>query len=228
MNAYEVKLAPHGFFEIPATCPDGISFRVGYNPDVKFNPWSVLTQDDEGIKWCCVRSFGDLDRALSFAVSQVLEESAGVEFRVNLPCGRSFKRPGRIAAENVMASMGWLYVHELVAYGGLLCPELSSPEEAEEAFKDLLDGTMVSLDDVDYVGDDFVSSDNGYWCAKYLLPYDGFLHLDRIESEIVIAFKAEGVEIFPEVFDFNCRKLAIATSPVINLQEYRAAKAKAA
>ncbi len=42
MNAYEVKLAHHGFFEIPAALPDGMSFRVGFNPDVKSNPGRFL------------------------------------------------------------------------------------------------------------------------------------------------------------------------------------------
>ncbi len=145
------------------------------------------------------------------------------DFFVALPCGARFKRPGKISAESVMASMGWIYVHEFLAYAGICNEALTTAELAREAFEEKVEGTMVMVDDVDFVGDE-----DGYWCATYVLPYDGFIHQERIVSEVAISFASEGVETFSETYDFRCRKLSVPNAKIINLNDYRAAKAQAA
>lgn len=230
MTTYQIKLAAHGYFEIPALNPCRGSLRVGINPDYPKSPWVVMHQDEMGVKWSCIRMFADLDQALTFAVGEALAPIVVEEFEVVMRCGNTFRRPGRLSAEVVLSNWGWIYVTEFEGYGVLPFVDGQNKAAATNLFKEILDGTTIELGEVDGVHDgeqgDFTGSDG--WCATYYLPYHGFIHKDDVLSEADNCFRSEGVFIVPNSYSFNCRLNEKSSADVIDLDARRSARLCAA
>lgn len=223
MTTFNVTLEKHGFFVVPSVEPMGGSLRVGFNPDYEATPWVILSQDRDGIRWDYLFSYADLDSALAYAVRHQVGVKNPWEYTVNLPCGGQFKRPGRVPAEQVMASMGWMYVTDIIGYGPLKDSRLVTVEAARKVFQDRIADTNVTLGKIDPLNEEV-----GHWCANYLMTYHGFIHRDELQSELRICFQSEGVAILPDVFDFRCRHKVMATADVISFEAKRAERLQAA
>ncbi|TLX15833.1 hypothetical protein [Rhizobium sp. MHM7A] len=223
MTTFNVTLEKHGFFEVPSVEPMGGSLRVGFNPDYKARPWVILSQDRDGVRWEYLFSYADLDSALAYAVRHQVGVKNPWEYTVNLPCGGQFKRPGRVPVEQVMASMGWMYVTDIIGYGALSDSRLVSVEAARKVFQDRIVDTNVTLGKIDPLNEE-----KGHWCANYLMTYHGFIHRDELQSELRICFQSEGVAILPDMFDYRCRHKVTTTADVISFEAKRAERLQAA
>lgn len=223
MTTFNVTLEQHGFFEIPSNNPTGGSLRVGFNPDYDAAPWVILSQDGDGVRWEYLFSYADLDSALAYAVRHQVGVKNPWEYVVNLPCGGQFKRPGRVPAEKVMASMGWMYVTDLIGYGVLQDTTVETHESAIKAFQKRITDTNVVLGKVDPTSDK-----KGEWCASYSMTYHGFIHRDALQSEVRICFHYEGIDILPDMFDYRCRQKVTTPAEVISFEAKRAERLKAA
>lgn len=211
MSAYEITLSATGMFEIPALAAGGETLRVGCNSEDQVLPWFVLGTDEIGVKWRRVRSFGDLDSALDFAVSQI--SGADIhEYDVRLPCGQVFRRPGRVPAEQVMASMNWLYVEEMCGYSAFTTNISAGNSEARKEIFEKVRDTQIELGSVDLVEE---AEGRRHWCADVSIPFQGFIHRDDIEAQFKISFAAEGFPVIDEMMDFRARILKPAAEAVI-------------
>jgi hypothetical protein len=223
MTNFNVTLEKHGFFEIPSVEPMGGSLRVGFNPDYEAAPWVILSQDGDGVRWQYLFSYADLDSALAYAVRHQVGVKNPWEYVVTLPCGSQFQRPGRVSAEKVMASMGWVYVTDLIGYGILYDANIDNEPAARSVFQRRIVDTNVVLGKVDPASDK-----NGEWCANYSISYHGFIHRDDLQSELRICFHCEGVDILPDIFDYRCRQKVTSTAEVICFKAKRAERLQAA
>jgi hypothetical protein len=218
-----VKLENHGFFEVPSVGGSSGSLRVGFNPEYSDAPWVVLSKDAEGIRWELLFSYSDLDRALAYAVRLQVGADQPWDYKIVLPCGQEFQRPGRVPAERVLASMGWLYVTHLIGYAIVPIAHAESVKQAQ----DYLTGIVVDTN-IKVGGIDPVEGAAAGWCANLVIEYHGFIHRDQLELELRTWFHAEGVEILPEIYDFRCRQNVPASAEIISFEDKRKARLLAA
>lgn len=223
MTAFNVTLEKHGFFVVPSVGPMGGALRVGFNPDYEASPWVILSQDRDGVRWEYLYSYADLDSALAYAVRHQVGVKNSWEYTVNLPCGGRFKRPGRVPVEQVMASMGWMYITDIIGYGALSDPRILDEMEARQVFEDRISNTNITLGKIDPLNEE-----KGNWCANYLMAYHGFIHRDALQSEMGTCFRSEGVAILPDTFDYRCRHKVTTTADVISFEAKRAERLQAA
>lgn len=225
MSAFVVNLSETGMFEIPARSNESASFRVGCNPDDPALPWFVLSTDELGVKWQRERAFSDLDSALDYAVARAFEDEQISEYDVRLPCGKSFRRPGRIAAEQVMASMDWLYVEEMVGWTAHATSINVGVIQARKEILEKAEDTQVELGSVDLVEE---ANGQRHWCADVHLPYQGFIHRDNIETQFQLCFAGEGFAVL-DTLDFRARVIRPSSPAVIvDFMSFREAKMRKA
>lgn len=200
MQGFVVTLREDGLFEAFSADPACPALRVGCDPAQPGSPWTVLVPDRMGPGWAVVATFHSLDEALDFAVAEATG-TPGSAYDVRLPDGACFSRPGRVGAEQVMASAGWVYVISLIGFAMATTPSGTTSFEARAVMRSRIEGTGVRLGEVCLSDED----DEGmHWCADLMLPYEGFLRIEEIGAEAKAAFAAEGVEVIPH-FDFRTR-----------------------
>jgi hypothetical protein len=225
MSAFVVNLSETGMFEIPARSYEEASFRVGCNPDDPALPWFVLSTDELGVKWQRERAFGDLDSALDYAVARAFEGDRISEYDVRLPCGKSFRRPGRVPAEQVMASMDWLYVEEMLGWTAHATSINVGVMQARKEILKKAEDTQVELGSVDLVEE---ADGQRHWCADVHIPYQGFIHRDDIETQFKLCFASEGFIVL-DTPDFRARVIRPASQAVIvDFMSFREAKMREA
>ncbi len=225
MSAFVVNLSETGMFEIPALSFESASFRVGCNPDDQALPWYVLSTDELGVKWQRERSFYDLDSALDYAVARASDGGRVSEYEVLLPCGQTFRRPGRIPAEQVMASMDWLYVEEMSGFTAYATDlDVGEMQVRKEILAKAQD-TQVELGEVDLVEE---ANGQRHWCADLHIPYHGFIHRDNIDEQFKICFAAEGFPVL-DAPHWKARVLRSESQAVIvDFKSFRDAKIRKA
>lgn len=218
MQGFEVKLSDTGMFEIPALAPGWESFRIGCNSEDVGTPWCVLGTDETGVKWRRIRSFSTLDQALNFAVSSVENDESIREFNVLLPCGGRFRRPGRIAAEEVMASMGWIYVETVTGFAMLSTPATSGDLQARKEFLKIIEDTQLTLGSVDLTDE---VDGKRHWCADVTVSYECFIHRDDLDTQFALSFASEGLKVITHM-DYRARILMPAdVGNVVDFLSYR-------
>jgi hypothetical protein len=197
MQGFEVTLEDHGLFHVPALRPEDGDRKIAYDPETKRNPW-VITEMDATSRWHRVLSFTTLDEALDWAVSA----ATGIlrpNYRVMLPCGQHFSRPGRVPAESVLSSMGWVYVTHLIGFHHFNSPAPCSEHRARRHFiEHVQDSPSVVVGDVTPCDD----GENCFWIADLRIPFDGFIRREDIEAEKNISFASERIAL--EVKGFDC------------------------
>lgn len=200
MRGFIVNLREDGLFEALSADPARPAVRVMCDSSHPGSPWTAIVPDLEGAGWTGVASFHSLDDALDFAVA----EATGLpvtSYEVRLPDGIRFSRPGRVGAEQVMASAGWLYVSSLIGFAMTTTPQGTTPFQARAAMRTRIEGTQAVLGDVCLSDED---EEGMHWCADLMLPFEGFVRMEDIEAEARAAFAAEGIEVIPH-YDFRTR-----------------------
>ena len=211
MQGFVVALREDGLFEAASGRPGHSSVRVifdGYSPA---SPWVAIALDGTGVMWERLDSFQSLDSALDFAVRQAFLMDALHEYSVKLPDGTSFKRPGRIGAEQVMASAGWLFVNSLIGFSMVATPVSSTVFDARAEMLRRIAGTTLKLGEVSLSDQD---EEGMHWCADLTLAYEGFVRIEEIDKEARAAFSAEGVDVIPH-FDFRTRTSVVSSQAAV-------------
>lgn len=197
MQGFEVTLEGHGLFHVPAQRPGDAARKISYDPETKRAPWVVTEMDGPTCRWYRIVSFNTLDEAMDWAVS----DATGLRrpnYRVNLPCGKHFSRPGRVPAESVLSALGWVYVTHLIGFSHFSSPSACSEARARRHFLELTqDSPSVVVGDVTACDD----GENRFWIADLRIPFDGFIRREDIETEKDISFASERI---PLVEGFDC------------------------
>lgn len=220
MQGFEVTLEDHGLFLVPAMHPYDGDRKIAYDSELPRRPWVITQKDTATCRWTRIDSFATLDDALTRAVSDA-SGLARPNFRVRLPCGQQFSRPGRIRAEDVLSSLGWTYVTHLVGFSAFSSDLGCTETTARRHFLDLVKNSPTVV-----VGD-VVSNDEGddrLWIADLHIPFDGFIRREDIENEKNVTFALEGI---PLIEGFDCT-VAVGgearSADLINLAEHVAAR----
>src|SRR5690606_30555412 len=130
-------------------------------------------------------AFGALDDALKEMIELVCGDRDWIRFKVKLPCGASFIRPGHIPAENVMASLGWVHVKTLVGHMVRSFHSGYSPDEVSEIVADEIWGEDIEVGSVADVGR---YGDETFWCIDLKRHCNEFLRYEDIPSAVSTAF----------------------------------------
>jgi hypothetical protein len=220
MQGFEVTLEDHGMFLIPAQNPEDGDRKIAYDAEIGRRPWVIMEMEIDTCRWARVESFATLDEALDWAVSA----STGLSrpnYRVALPCGRHFSRPGRVAAEEVLTALGWVYVTHLVGFSHFASETSCSEHRARKHFFSLVEhspsvvvGECTAVDD----------GENRLWIADLHIPFDGFIRREDIETEKNISFASEGI---PLVEGFDCAIAVggeVRSADLISLADHVAAR----
>lgn len=136
---------------------------------------------------------GDLDDGLRLLVAT----SGSVEpFRVALPTGDSFARPGRVPALEVMAALGYSVVRGVNAFvvvteaAGYDAPRLRRELVAS------LDGRPLQVGELDLVEGDGESS---VWCCDLKLSFEGPLMESGARALVSRTLAGSGLEVIDQV-----------------------------
>jgi len=224
MQGFVVTLREDGLFEALSADPARPSVRVMCDSGQPGSPWMTVVPDREGAGWKATASFWSLDEAIDRAVAEATG-MPGVAYEVRLPDGVRFARPGRVGAEQVLASAGWLYVTSLIGFAMVTTPSGTTPFEARAVMRGRVQGKQAVLGEVCLSDED---EDGKHWCADLMLPFEGFLRTEEIEAEARAAFAAEGIEVIPH-FDFRTRtSLSMAGASIIPFPYDRVRKRQSA
>jgi hypothetical protein len=185
MDGLVITLKDDGSFQMK----DGpFTASVTYDHETPARPW-ILSSLQDGAKdasnFEVIAIFASLDEALKEMVKVVCEGRDWIRFMVSLPCGASFFRPGRVPAENVMASLGWVHIKTLVAhtvrsYGS----DYSAADVVDIISLNITDESIEVGTAVD------VGSYNGMtnWCIDLRRPCHEFLQVSAVSDAVTKAF----------------------------------------
>lgn len=198
MEGLTIKTRPCGSFELSH---DGQTWRVVHEVSFRPTPWVLVAVDDKSgpMRVGVFDSFGTIDEALAKMVD-VASGGKECRFRVVLPCGASFLRPGRIPAEEVMFTLGWVHTKRLTGYMHLSLPVHFSPREARDAFRRRVRIPNSRVGDVQCLGR---SDSESVWLADIHLDRDGFMRISEFQIEAAAAFA--GIEGMLGSYDYAMR-----------------------
>lgn len=176
---------------------NGLRTELGYDPECCESPWCLSVSDAEG-HLLHDENLDTLDAGLDRLADLGRAPRSGMRglYRVALPDGRSFHRPGALSAEEVMSRFG----HDLVGtVRAFLVAPLDSAATAADAyawFRERLGVLGPLLGRVDPVEIDETGS---CWCADVLLPANGFYRAEALLEFARSSVGACGVEMFSEL-----------------------------
>lgn len=183
MQGFEIRLRGDGMFEPVGREP---AARVGRVTE-PHPGWAVMRRDWTGVKW---RADDVVHGDLGGALGDLAHEAGAHDWRVVMPDGVAIRRPTRVSLEQVLASMGWVYVDAFIGYAMLRMPHGSSAISARRAVHGALRGLAVHVGDVDLSDSD---ASGAYWCADICIEVGGFMRMADIEVAARSAFRIEGV-----------------------------------
>ena len=192
----EITLQECGAFVVPNAGAAQSDIRITFDSERLNRSWVGSAAADGG--WHPAAAFERLDEALEWAVRASTGRS-GVRFKVNLPCGASFSRPGRVPAEDVMSSLDWVYVTHLI---GFVCLTTDNPCTEPYARRRFL-GMISANPDVELGEATPVDGDMRFWVGDLHIPFEGFIRVQDIKAEKEVCFAAEGIET---IEGYDCRK----------------------
>lgn len=189
-----IRMSEGGGFRIDG---DGVSAELGFDPQCDLEPWCVAVIDDEGR---CLHSetVSTLDIGLDRLALLGSATQKGLRglYRVDLPGGGSFQRPGNVQAEEILHKFDFDLVGSARTF--LIAP-LDSAITATEAyrwFSEKLGVLAPLMGSVDHVESD---STDGHWCVDVLLPVNGFYTSEGLLEFAKGAVAACGLEMIPEI-----------------------------
>lgn len=222
MNALNVTLSDDGAFEITSQLPGKRDFRIIHDGAHDCHPWKVVSELGGSGIWREEDSFQNLDEAMDWAVSLSTETFPAPGYGVTLPCGTFFSRPGRVKIEDVMASIGWVYVVSVDGYSPAPFPKNTNHQTVKSYFEDLVSDTAAILGSVDPEVDDADESGMVMWIADIKIPVYGFIRTDRAQAMFLDIFEQEGIPS-TNSFDYTTRINVVPhAANVIQLDDMRA------
>jgi len=207
MEGLTVRMQRCGSFDLAV---GDVTWRVVH--EVSFNPipWVVVAMDSKG-RHALYESFATIDEALSSMIAVSGAGDASSRFRVLLPCGQHFLRPGKVRAESVISTLGWTHTKRYIGYMVLSLPERATNMEARERFRRNITigsariGEMTCVERADGLS---------HWCADILLDRDGFVRWDEFQQDAARAFSPMRGEML-ENYDFVPRIPTVPNAAVV-------------
>jgi hypothetical protein len=178
-------------------CGDGL-WQVVHEGGLHPRPWTLISIGEAKVS--LYDSYECLDEALAALASCSAGECAPA-FTVELPCGSSFRRPGKVGAEEVIASLGWVYVRNFIGYMPLTFPSGTSDKAVRATFRTRL-GRSASMGQATVVGGDDAGD---HWCADVFAACEGFVRYDAMQGAAAEAFAELGVGTLAGTHDFVAR-----------------------
>lgn len=219
MDATTIFMREDGHFDLPA---EGFTWRVLHEERYDAaRPW-VLVAFDAGCGLTASRIAGNLgtvmieaarrgeaglavfdcyetlDDALVGLARQAIGGAPGSRFRIVLPCGSSFLRPGKIPAEQVMSRFGWIHVRRLRGYMMMAFPEGACAYRVHDGFRKRLPHPGIRLGEAVRVE---VKDGTANWCADVLMECGRFIRADEVQTAAAGAFEPARTDMLP-YFDF--------------------------
>jgi len=201
MEGLTVSLRPCGSFDLELGT---VTWRVLHEVSLSPRPWALVALDNRGTigRHSMFDSYATVDEALRAMVEQSGAGETGTRFRVVLPCGQSFLRPGKVPAESVLSSLGWVHTKRYIGYMVLTLHEGASNLDAREGFRSRINLPNSRLGDMACVERAHGLS---RWIGDVLLDRDGFVRYQDFQEEAARAFEGIGGDMFPD-YDFVARQ----------------------
>jgi hypothetical protein len=226
MQGFEITLDHGRGFTIPSMNDDFQMFGVQHDCEMPHAPWILISQERDTEEWARQASYDDLDTALAMAVK--CSTGATSEFKIKLPCGRHVMRPGRVPVEQVLQSMGWLYVHDVTGFLSYVCIGPVNDMGARRHFLSLLSSLPhLRLGEV-YMDAHCQETNRVAWIADVHISFEGFVLSSDIENEKDATFSSESIELV-QGFDFKARECRTAPcAEIVDLDWHRSNRMKQA
>lgn len=226
MHGFEINLDDGRGFTIPSVNDDFEMFGVQHDCEIPHAPWILISQERGSDEWLRQASYEDLDQALAMAVK--CSTGSVCEFKIKLPCGRHVMRPGRIPLEQVLQSMGWVYLHDVTGFASHVSSGPSNDVAARRHFLSLLSNLPhVRLGEV-YMDNHCEETNRVSWVADLHISFEGFVRASDIEDQKDATFSSESIELI-QGFDFKARECRIAPcAEILNLDWHRSNRMKKA
>lgn len=201
MEGFTVRLRPCGSFDLEL---DTVTWRVLHEVTLNPKPWALVAMDgrEHVARHSMYDSYSSIDEALSAMMEHSGAGKASPRYRVILPCGESFLRPGKVPTESVLSSLGWVHTRQYIGYMVLTLHEGASNLDAREGFRKRINIPNARLGDMSCV-----ERANGLsrWIGDILLDRDGFVRYQDFQEEAARAFDGIDGDMFPD-YDFVARK----------------------
>ena len=206
MTPSTVTLLTDGAFEIVSPFPGKRDYRVVHEGIYEACPWKVISELGESGVWRDENSFQTLDEAIDWCVAMSSETFPVPGYGINLPCGSFVTRPGKVKLEDVMASMGWLYVVSVLGHSPIQYGRGTSYATVAAYFEDLVEDTAAILGNVDLCTKPEESVEKGreLWIADITIPVCGFIHTATATETFRAVFEQEGIP-HTDCFDYTTR-----------------------
>lgn len=186
-----VKLDDEGIFSCEG--PEG-SFVLFFSGDKGEERW-LLTKasEDPTVVPSLLAWQQDLDEGLRLLVAT----AGSVDpFRVELPCGDGFARPGRVPAAEVMAALGYSVVRGVNAFVVVSDSATVPPERIRRELLWRLKGRQVEIGDLEMVEGDGESS---VWCCDLKVQFEGPIRENGARWLVTKALAGSGLEVMDQV-----------------------------
>jgi hypothetical protein len=194
-RAIAIQLTEGGGFRIDG--PKGVFAELGFDPECGEEPWSVSVMDGDG-RCRHSESVSTLDIGLDRLAILGSATQKGLRglYRVELPDGVSFQRPGTVPAEEILRKFDFSLVGSVRAFLVAQIDTAFTVSEAHHWFREKLGALAPLQGSTDLVESD---SNEGCWCTDVLLPANGFYRAEGLLEFARSAVGACGVEMFSEI-----------------------------
>lgn len=203
-----IRLTEWGGFKIDDG--KGVIAELGFDPLAGVDGWCVSVMDTAG-RSLLSEAVPTLDIGLDRLAMLGSATESGLRdlYRVELPGGASFQRPGTVPADEILGKFGFSFVSSVRAFLVASLDAAFSATDAHLWFREKL-GVLAPLQgSVDLVE---TGPTETCWCTDVLLPANGFYRPEDLLQFATDSVGACGVEMFSEV-SISEDELLVATAP---------------
>jgi hypothetical protein len=193
-RAAAIRLTDAGSFQVDR---DGPTAELCFDAFGGEAAWSVTVFDAQG-RCLHAEHFADLDAGLDRLADLGRVERTGLRnlYRVALPDGRSFQRPGSLPAASVLRMLGFDFHDNVATFLVVAKDEATDRTDAFALFRERLGMLAPLLRSVEAVA---VDGDGDLWCAEILLSVNGFYQPKGLLDFAMTSVGACGVEMLPKI-----------------------------
>lgn len=216
MDGMTISLTEAGSFELT----DGpFTVSVTFDEALSPRPWVLSSLLDDNCRMSSFDaegSFASLDEALAEMMNLMADGEEWSTFRVKLPCESTFIRPGKVSAENVLASFGWVHVKTLIGHLVRAFPSVLGASEVIEMVSAEIADANIEIGTPSAAGG---YGDDAFWCIDLRRDCNSFIRYDAIQSAVSDAFGGI-LGGSPPLYDFvTTYPIREATAQIVSFPE---------
>lgn len=172
----------------------GMDCHLIYDPSPEGSRWLLLHSTNDQVDHP-LSAHASLDEALVALVGAAHDDCDS--FSVSLPSNDLFSRPGKLRAEEVLATLGYALVDGLSAYAVYSPSTELTLDEALRSFREMMHGYPVTMGSAAFIGD----LENA-WCCDFRVAFEGYVHRDAMQGYVESLLAGSGLEI-TEVIEYE-------------------------